>query len=377
MIYLDSASTTKLHQQVLECIKNNMENYFANPSSLHKLGFESEQLITIARNCFSKILNLKSEQIFFTSGATESNNWAIQAAYKKNKRLGNILVASKADHPSVLKKLEAMQNQHNCKIILLPVNKDGIINIEYLNNTDPEKIILISLLWVNNETGVIQDLNKLIHSIKTKFPNCLIHVDAVQGFCKINDFRFINSSDYISISAHKIGGPKGVGALIVKDYKNIEPLIFGGGQEFNKRSGTENISGIIGFAEAFKIMHENIKNHYSKIKEFQEIFENTIKNSVPEVIINGANSNRSPYISSVSLKNIKAEVLVHTLAEKNIFISTGSACTSKKNSYSSVLTAMDLSKEYLQGSIRVSFFVDLEESNIIFAAKELLNALCA
>jgi cysteine desulfurase len=368
IIYLDSAATTRIGYHVLEEMKIMMAENFGNPSSLHRLGLDAEMVIRKARTGLADLLECRSGQIFFTGGATESNNWAVQNAWFSRCKKGNVMIASEADHPSILAKLESMKNA-GARIELVKVLKTGLINTAHLENILNDKAIFISLLAVNNETGVIQDMDELVSLIKSKAPNCLVHVDASQSFCKLDEAVFRDEFDSMSVSAHKIGGPKGCGAFVVKNPQNLEPLIYGGGQETGKRGGTENVIGIHGFNVAAMQMHKNISINHKKTGLFKKIFEETSASGLQDVIINGKETVTSPYISSISIRGIKGEVLVHSLEENGIIISTGAACSSKKEIYSRVLKAMGIERDYLAGSVRVSYFPDLEEPEIVRAAE--------
>lgn len=374
LIYLDSAATTRIHPFILENILKHLKNFFGNPSSLHKLGVDTEQIVKTGRNQIADILKVHSSNIFFTSGATESNNWAIESSWISRNKKGTTLLASTTAHPSITKKLESMMEK-GASVNFIPVDKNGILKLEVLEKTLNPTVIFFSILWVNNETGVIQPLSKIIPLIRKKAPHCFIHVDGAQAFCKIPDISDIKNVDFFSLNAHKIGGEKGCGALFVKNSSNLIPLMYGGGQEKNKRAGTENVSGIYGFALAAQKMHQSIHENYRQMTIFQQKFESSVKNVFPDAKINSEHADRSPYISSISLKNIKGEVLVHALAEKNIYISTGSACSSKKEIYSKVLKAMHVSKDYLPGSIRISFFPDLKETEINHAISVLIETV--
>ncbi len=373
-LYLDFAATSPIYPEVINCMQDILQNHYANPSSKHEPGFVSEQIIKGSRSSLSLILKIKSTDLFFTSSATESNNWAIESAWKTVKRKGGTLVAAIDSHPSIKEKMLSMQ-EYGANIFFVPVDKNGIIALNFITEKLPSDTKFFSILHVNNETGVIQPLDKIIPIIKSKFPEILIHLDTVQSFAKLTLSQIVDRADFISISSHKIGGPKGVGALIAKNSSNLSPLIHGGGQENLKRGGTENIYAIAGFSRAASIMHDNLDKNYKQVQLQQQLFETIILNSLTEIQINGAKSNRSPYISSISLKHIRGEVLLHALSEHNIFISTGSACSSKKDVFSPVLKAMGISKDFLAGSVRISYFPTLKEDQIKRAAEIFIETV--
>ena len=374
MIYFDSAATTRPFPSVIEKMTQALSATFGNPSSLHKLGLDAEMLIREARTHIAQKAGCRSEQLFFTSGATESSNWAIEDAWNSLNKKGNVLIASEADHPSVLSKLESMKKR-GADVFLARVNRNGQIDKGHLEKALHEKTIFISILAVNNETGVFQEVGALSEMVRERAPHCRIHLDAVQHFLKLENPVFYRGSDYVSLSAHKIGGPKGCGALVVKKPEALTPLIYGGGQEKGKRGGTENVCGIAGFAEAAGIMHFHLKAHSDKIGRFKSLFEARVQESLTDICINGSEAERSPYISNLSIKGIRGEVLVHALTENGVILSTGAACSSKKEIFSSVLKAMNVEKGFLQGSIRISFFPDLEEEEVLKGLEILVKTV--
>lgn len=376
IIYLDYAATTPLFPEVLETMNFVSRDIFANPSSVHLLGLKAENCLSESRKVLSGMLGVSPSMVYFTSGATESNNWAFETAWAYGQKRGREMLYGSTDHASVRSKAEAMKAR-GAVPLELKVTEDGLWDMEHLEKLLNPQVIFTSLLWVNNETGVIQKVEELIRLIREKAPKCVIHLDAVQGFAKLPDVRFIPGADLMSVSAHKIGGPKGVAAMIMREGFPLTPLIYGGGQEFGKRGGTENVAGIAGFAKAAELMFKNRSAHLENVSGLQTLFETTLKSFLPESAyrLNGAQAFRSPYISNLSIKDFKGEVLVHALAEKNIFVSTQSACSSKKGKFSSVLEAMKIPKAYLEGSIRVSFFPGLDPSRVVSAAQTLASLL--
>lgn len=376
IIYLDYAATTPLFPEVLEVMNLVSRDIFANPSSSHLLGLNAERCLAKSRQTISGVLGVSPSRVYFTSGATESNNWAFETAWAYGQKRGKEMLYGSTDHASVRSKAESMKARG-----ALPwgvkVTEEGLWDMDHLEKLLNPQVIFASLLWVNNETGVIQKVEELIGRIREKAPKCVIHLDAVQGFAKLPEVRFIAGADLMSVSAHKIGGPKGVAALIVREGFPLTPLIYGGGQESGKRGGTENVAGIAGFAEAAELMFKNRSVHLKNVSGLQTHFENTLKSFLPESVfrINGVKTFRSPYISNLSIKDFKGEVLVHALAEKKIFVSSQSACSSKKAKFSPVLEAMKVPKAYLEGSIRVSFFPGLDPSMVVSSAQTLISLL--
>jgi cysteine desulfurase len=370
MLYLDTASTTPLHPAVGILMTKVMIEHYGNPSSLHQIGLDAENLLKQSRKTFESLI--PDAHIFFTSGATEANNWAIESAWMTRSKRGKTILASETSHASVLEKMEAMKAR-GATVVLLPVQESGILDGQALQSILNEDVIFISLLWVNNETGIIEPVSSLITLIRKKAPHALIHVDAVQGFLKLQKLPGIDEIDFLSISAHKIYGPKGVGALAVNKKMPLVPLIYGGGQEAQKRGGTENVAGICGFAEAAKIFRETRDLNFEKTKKIQEEFEAYILSHLENVRVNGSLESRSPYISSLSIPGIRGEVMVHALTEVGVIVSTGAACSSKKALVSHVLQAMKVPKDFLEGSIRVSFSPDLDLQETLLAAKKIVD----
>lgn len=348
MIYFDNASTTKIADEVLEQINISYESIWANPSSLHKLGFESEKHIKNNRDILSKNLGVNQKNIFYVPSGTIANNSVLKSLDNKDK---NIIVSS-IEHASIYyasKKLDS-------EVRYVKVDDHGFIDEKDLIEKIDENTVLVSIIHVNNELGTINDINRLSGLVKEKNPNCLFHSDGVQAFKKISiDLRNI---DFYTISSHKIHGPKGISALYIKDVSRFNSLYQGGGQEKDLFSGTENIQGIIGFSEASKL-----DNNYDKISEINSYLRKEIL-EIKDSRINSPNKNFSPYILNVSFKNIGAEILLHYLEMEDIYISTGSACS--KNKDSRVIENINVDDEFKEGSIRISLsrYSTLDEAKI-------------
>ncbi len=402
MLYLDTAATTPLHPSVVALMIKVMSEHYGNPSSLHQIGLEAENLLKQSRQTLLFLTAFQSAQLFFTSGATEANNWAIESAWLSRNKRGKTILTSETAHASVLEKMETMKAR-GATVIRIPVTKFGILDLQALEKALNEDVIFVSLLWVNNETGVIEPVSTLLTKIRQKAPRALVHVDAVQGFLKLQKPSWINGVDFLSISAHKIYGPKGVGALVVRENLPLHPLIYGGGQEAQKRGGTENVPGICGFAEAAKILWKERESNFEKIKSIQQEFEAYILSNLENVRVNGAAAastaidhrrsevsasnaaiahhqdegsaipSRSPYISSLSIQGVRGEVMVHALTIAGVIVSTGAACSSKKAPVSHVLQAMKVPKDLLEGSIRVSFSPGLHLDEVLLAAKKIVD----
>ncbi|MBR4720420.1 MAG: cysteine desulfurase [Clostridia bacterium] len=355
MIYLDNASTTKPSKKAIEAA-NSAFSDFGNPSSLHRLGMVAEKIIKEARLTVSEKLSVDEKNIFFTSGGTESNNTAILGYALKNQKNGRHLVTTKIEHPSVLEPFKYLEKQ-GFSVTYLGVSKDGVISLDEFENALTEDTIMVSVMAVNNETGVIQPIDKLKAIMQKKSPKAVLHSDCVQAFCKIPLHPKKWGVDMLSVSGHKIHALKGTGALYIAENVHLDPIILGGGQEKGIRSGTENTAGIAAFSAAIK----DIKP-ISTDKRSELIAKITAK--IPDVKVNGTAEN-SGYVLNVSFLGIKAEILLHSLEAKGIYVSTGSACSSNKPQPSHVLTAMGVGRENIEGAIRFSFCDDDFDSDYV------------
>ncbi len=356
MIYFDNASTTKLCETSLKYINDYSTNNFFNASSIYRQGAENKKEIDVCKKIIANILGIDfKDNIIFTGSATESNNIAIQGSVKKN--FGKLLF-SEGEHPSVYNTALNLKNK-GYDVEFVKLNKDGEVDIDDYKIKLTKDTSFISVMHINNETGAINNLDNLVDMKNRICPNAIFHSDGVQAFGKIK-YVLNKVIDLYSISAHKIYGPKGIGALYIKNRNKINPIIFGGGQEYNLRSGTENVPSIMGFKGAL----EEIIYKYDDIKKIKDYI---ITNLNGDFKING---NGSPYILSISFKGINGETIVHMLEEKDILISRGSACSGSKIG-NRVLTSMGLSNDYVKGSIRLSF----SKNNTIDEAKLVVEKL--
>ncbi len=365
MIYFDNSATTKVYDEVLEEIVDAMKNNFANSSSLHRLGYETEQRVIKAKKYIANIINGKEDEIYFTSGGTESNNIAIFGVCDAYKKYGNKIITTKIEHPSVLKCFNELEKR-GFEVCYLDVDSKGYINIEELINQVNDNTILVSVMYVNNEIGTIQNIDEIGKKIKEKNKNTIFHTDAVQAFgkLKIN----VKNIDLMSVSGHKIHAQKGIGFLYVKNGIRLNNIIFGAGQQKGLRSGTINNEGIIGLYKASEIAYKNLDENFNKVYNIRkEII--SLKDKIENMSINGDEEKGIPYILSLSFKDVKGEVLLHALEDKNIFVSTGSACGSKGKK--DLSTIHYVNEENVGSTIRVSFSSD----NTIEQAKEFNKAI--
>ena len=352
MIYFDNASTTKICESSLKYINEFSVNNFYNPSSIYKQGADNKKEIDVSKSIIAKTLGVEfKDNIIFTGSATEANNIAIQGSIKKN--FGKLLF-TEGEHPSVYNTASYLKNK-GFNVEFIKLNKNGEADFDDFAKQITENTSFISVMHVNNETGAINNLDKFIELKKNICPNAIFHSDGVQAFGKLK-YALNNDIDLYSISAHKIYGPKGIGALYIKNKNKINPIIFGGGQEYNLRSGTENIASITGFKGAV----EEISYNSDNVKAIRDY---VIKNLEGDFKING---NGSPYILSISYKGINGETIVHMLEENNILISRGSACSGSKVG-NRILSSMGLPNDYVKGSIRLSFSKNntIEEAKIV------------
>lgn len=374
IIYFDNSATTAIYPEALSAMNEVYLNFFGNPSSLHRMGNEADILLQKSRETIAKTLNVLDTCIYFTSGGTESNNWAIKGSARANKRRGNKIVTTKIEHPSVIECYKYLETE-GFSPLFLDVSSDGLINPDVVRDMIDDNTILFSFILVNNETGTVQKAQEIIREVRIKNPKTIIHIDAVQAYGKIPMNLSRLDADLVSISSHKIHGPKGCGALYIKKNTRIIPVLHGGGQEKKFRSGTENLPAIYGFAKACEIINEKIEENRIKVKDIK----NTIINGLVEQFGENfyINSAQDAYegILNIAFPRVKAQVLMHHLETKNIFVSVGSACSSRKNVQSHVLAAMNLPKENIEGAIRLSFsgMNTVEEAlKFIDAVKEII-----
>ncbi|KAB3534475.1 cysteine desulfurase [Alkaliphilus pronyensis] len=353
--YLDNAATTKVKPEAMKAIELAMTEMYGNPSSLHRKGLEVEKKIKEARVIIAKALGCKEQEIYFTSGGTEANNIAIRGIAEANCRSGKHIITSKIEHPSVLNTFHYLETK-GFRVTYLDVDANGFISLKQIEDSIGDETILVSIMHVNNETGAIQPIKEICQLIKKRNNNTLFHVDAVQSFGKIPFKAHSLQVDSISISGHKIHGPKGIGGLYVNKGAKINPITTGGKHELGLRPGTENTPGIFGFGEAVKLIFKDQNKYINSITELKSYFYNLLSSEIEDLVFNSGNDNGfAPNILNVSFLGVKSEVLLHSLEVDDVFVSSGSACSSKKKGFSHVLTAMGLKENIIDSAIRVSF----------------------
>lgn len=360
-VYFDNSSTTKMNEEAIEAVASGMREYFGNPSSLHNLGLKSEKKLRECREILAKTINASESEIYFNAGGTEGNNLILKGILKP----GSHYITTPFEHASVLNTVRRLSD-NGVKVTYLKLDENGRIDLEYLKESITKDTVLVSIMHVNNEVGVIQDIEKIGQIIKENSTRAKFHVDGVQSYTKIPvDVKKMNI-DFFTASAHKFHGPKGCGFVYVKKNNNLVPLIEGGSQEFGLRAGTQNIGCIMGLTKAAEIAYRNMENNFEKVKAIKERFIEKLK-FIDNIRINSPLSDEfSPYILNVSFRGVRGEVLLHFLEESGIYVSTGSACSSKERvriGGSYVLKSLGLNNDEIGGGIRFSFSDDntLEE----------------
>lgn len=368
MIYLDNAATTIVYDEVVEKMVDVYKNYNFNPSSGYRQGLESEKIIKNSRNIISEIINSNPDEIIFNSGGSEGNNLIKSIAYS-NKNKGRKIITSNIEHDSVYETINHLKDDFEIEYV--DFNKYGEINLEKIEKMITKDTILVSLMHINNEVGTINPIEKIGEIIKRNNFMTYFHVDCVQSFMKLDlDMKGkYKDIDIITASAHKIHGPKGVGFTYIKKNTKISPLIHGGGQEYNLRSGTENVAGIAGFGKACEIQKDDYVEKYIKLANKKTYLEEKITKKIPDVKINSHHKGAS-HILNVSFLGVKGEILLHSLEMDDILVSTGSACSSKKRE-SRVLKNLELPKEYRESAIRFSLSDDIEYDDLDFVVEKL------
>ncbi len=352
-----------------------MTEDYGNPSSMHKRGFEAEKYMREAKQTFADIFRCTPGEIFFTSGGTESDNMAILGAAYAHHRQGKHIITTAIEHAAVSAPYKFLESQ-GYEVTYLSVDSEGIISLDELKDAIREDTILVSIMHVNNEIGSIQPIAEAGEIIKAANPQCLFHVDDIQGFGKLAISPKAMKIDMISVSGHKIHGPKGTGVLYVNKDARIIPMILGGGQQKGMRSGTENVPGAAGMALAAKLMVKNMAENSAKLYELRGYFVGRLS-EIENVQVNGPKdeSQVAPHIVSLSIDGVRAEVILHALEEKDVFVSAGSACSSNKPAVSATLKAIGLKKELLDSTIRFSFSVHTTKEEVDYAIETLETLL--
>ncbi|MFA1821305.1 cysteine desulfurase family protein [Virgibacillus oceani] len=371
MIYLDNSATTKPNPDVLKSFQQVSTTYFANPSSIHTLGGQVEKLFVTARQQAAELLKVNQNEIVFTSGGTEGNNMAIKGVALEHQSRGKHIITTEIEHPSVYEACKSLENI-GFEVTYLPVNEKGIISVDELVKAIRKDTILISIMHVNNEIGSIQPIHE-IGDIAAKHPKLLLHVDDVQGVGKVPLKLHHSGIDLCTYSAHKIHGLKGTGILYVNNRTKLFPLFHGGDQEHAHRSGTENVAGAVAMVKALRLIKEIEKTEIDRLYRLQHHLQKELQN-MDGVIVNTP-ENAAPHIMNFSVPGIKPEVMIHMLGEKNIFISTKSACSSKQKDESKILAACGFNKDIAMSALRVSLSYDTNKEEIESFLRVLQDAI--
>lgn len=361
-IYLDNSATTRCFDEVAALMSRIMCEDYGNPSSLHRKGVEAEKYIRYAKEVIARNLKVNEKEIFFTSGGTESDNLALRGCAYANCRSGRHLITTQIEHPAILQTMKHLE-EDGFKVTYLPVDSKGCIRLEDLERAITGETILVSIMHTNNEVGSLQPIEEAGVLIKRMNPRILFHVDAVQGYGKFRIHPKKMKVDLLSVSGHKIHGPKGIGFLYVDEKVKIKPILFGGGQQGGTRSGTENVPGAAGLAKAVEIIYRNLDEDVERLYELKKTFVEGV-GKIDDVIVNGhPDETGAPHVVSVSIRGVRSEVLLHALEDRGIYVSAGSACSAHKPQPSATLQAMGIDGELLGSTIRFSFsvFTTMEE----------------
>ncbi|MBQ2923787.1 MAG: cysteine desulfurase [Tyzzerella sp.] len=374
-VYLDNSATTKCYECVRDLVGKIMCDDYGNPSSMHKKGVDAEKYVRESKEALAKLLKVQEKELVFTSGGTESDNLALIGCARANRRAGNHLITSSIEHPAILNTMRYLEQEEGFRVTYLPVDRDGRIKLQALKEALCRDTILVSIMYVNNEVGSVQPIEEAVQIVKNYNRNILFHVDAVQGFGKYRIFPKRIGVDLMSISGHKIHGPKGTGVLYVNEKVKIKPIVFGGEQQKNVRSGTENVPGIAGLGLAAKEIYKDFDAKIEKMRDLKNYFIEGI-NQIPHIAIHGRiDESSAPHIVSVGFAGIRSEVLLHTLEDKGIYVSSGSACASNHPAISGVLRGIGAGQQYLDATIRFSFSEFTTKEEIDYTLKTLYNCV--
>ena len=361
-IYLDNSATTMAYPEVGDLARKVMCEDYGNPSSMHAKGVAAERYVKEAKERLAKLLKVQEKEIFFTSGGTESDKLALIGCARANWRRGNHLITTGIEHPAVLNTMRYLEEE-GYRVTFLPVDSSGRASLEALKEALCPETILVSMMYVNNEVGSVQPVQEAASLVKAYDQNILFHVDAVQGFGKYRIYPKRIKVDLLSLSGHKIHGPKGIGALYIGEHVKIQPIVFGGEQQKNIRSGTENVPGIAGLGLAAKMIYQDLDEKVERMRNLKQSFVEGV-GEIPDTVVHGlCDETSAPHIVSVGFAGIRSEVLLHALEEKGIYVSSGSACASNHPQISGVLRGIGAGREFLDATLRFSMseFTTAEE----------------
>ena len=373
-VYLDNSATTRCFDEVAQLMHRIMCEDYGNPSSMHHKGVEAEQYLRYSKATLAKILKVNEKEILFTSGGTESDNIALIGTAMANHRRGRHLITTAIEHPAILQPMAYLQDQ-GFQVTYLPVDREGRISLKDLERAIRPDTILVSIMHTNNEIGSIQPIAEAGALIKRVNPRTLFHVDAVQGFGKFRIYPAKMHVDMLSVSAHKIHGPKGVGFLYIREGTKVNPIIYGGGQQKGMRSGTENVPGIAGLAKAAEMVYTNLDEDMDRMYELRDMFIRGVSH-IDNVRVNGCPGREgAAHIVSLSVRGVRSEVLLHALEERGIYVSAGSACAAKKQQESATLKAIGVERDLLDSTIRFSISVFTTKEEIQYTIQALSDVI--
>ena len=348
--YFDNSATTPVYPEVRDLMVKIMEEDSGNPSSLHMKGVTAARYIKDARESLAREMKVMPKEIVFTSGGTESNNMALIGGALANRRAGNKIITTSVEHASVGSTMDFLDDM-GFDVVRIGVDSSGQVDMDQLMSEVDDDTIIVSVMYVNNEIGAVMPIADIARQIKEKNPNVLFHVDAIQAFGKYRIYPKRMGIDMMSISSHKFHGPKGAGALFIKDRVKVKPIIYGGGQQSGMRSGTENVPGIAGMALAAEITYNGLEEKMEHMRKLKEHLISELT-QIDDVY---SNSGDAPHIASITFKGVRSEVMLHALEEKEIYVSSGSACSSNKQHASGTLKAIGLPQDKLESTLRFSF----------------------
>ena len=373
-VYLDNSATTNCFSEVAQLMSKIMTQDYGNPSSMHTKGVESEHYLRHAREVIAKNLKVNEKEILFTSGGTESDNLALIGTAFANCRAGRHLITTQIEHPAILQTMQYLEKQ-GFEVTYLPVDENGQIRLSDLEKALRKDTILVSIMHTNNEIGSLQPIAEAGDLIKKYDKSIVFHVDAVQGYGKFRVFPKRMNIDLLSVSAHKIHGPKGVGFLYINERIKIHPIVFGGGQQKGMRSGTENVPGIAGMTLAIEKVYENLDEDVERIYGLKDYFVKGVS-QIPDVKVNGLpGKEAAPHVVSLSVRGVRSEVLLHALEDKGVYVSAGSACASNKPSVSATLKAIGVDKDLLDSTIRFSLSTFTTKEEIDYTLQNLCDII--
>ena len=374
-VYLDNSATTRAYPEVGELVYKVMCRDYGNPSSMHRKGVEAEHYVKDAKETIAKSLKVNAKEIFFTSGGTESDNLALIGVARAKKRRGNHLITSSIEHPAILNTMRHLEEEEGFRVTYLPVDAAGRIRLDALKEALCEDTILVSVMYVNNEVGTVQPIEEAVQMVKAYDPQIIFHSDAVQGYGKYRIYPKRMGIDLLSASGHKIHGPKGIGFLYIGEKVKITPIVYGGEQQKNIRSGTENVPGIAGLGLASEMIYKDLDMKVALMRELKAYFIEGLK-KIDRTVIHGLTDEGSaPHIISAGIAGIRSEVLLHTLEEKGIYVSSGSACASNHPAISGVLKGIGAAQEYLDATLRFSMSEFTTKEEIDYTLETLYNCV--